>query len=89
MQTPLSVLDIDEATALGAAILAGIGAGVYRDAQDALRQITSSPMIVEPEPEAARWYDRYFNEVFVDLYEALRPLNHRIHDLLSADSPTN
>ncbi len=35
----VEVPDVEEAVPLGAAILAGIGAGVYRDEQDAFRQV--------------------------------------------------
>lgn len=40
---PISVSDAPEATARGAALLAGIGAGVYRDASDAIAQAVAAP----------------------------------------------
>jgi xylulokinase len=85
MKTTLRVLDVEEATALGAAILGGLGAGVYRDVPDALTQIRSQPTLVEPQPEAARLYDAFFRDVYQLIYDALRPLNHRIHELTNVD----
>jgi hypothetical protein len=85
MNLPLAVLDLEEATALGAAILGGIGAGVYRDVGDALGQIRAQPTVVEPEPAWAAVYDRYFREVYLHIYDALQPLNHRIHAAFATD----
>jgi len=86
MKTTLRVLDVEEATALGAAILGGLGAGVYRDVSDALATIRAQPSLVGPEPHAARCYDAYFRDVYQLMYDALRPLNHRIHDLTLGDA---
>ena len=83
---PLRVVDLQEATALGAAMLAGIGAGVYRDAADALQQVQVHPTTVEPNAEDVAFYDRYYSRVYKHMYEALRPLNHGIHALVG-DQP--
>ena len=83
---PLRVVDLQEATALGAAMLAGIGAGVYCDAADALRHVQAHPTTVEPNAEDVAFYDRYYARVYRHMYEALRPLNHGIHALVS-DQP--
>ena len=85
------VLDLEEATALGAAILGGIGAGVYRDAKDALASIQATPTLVEPNPADVPVYDEYFRQIFEPLYETLREANHAIHRLThgeSAEQPT-
>jgi xylulokinase len=87
MKTTLHLLDVEEGTALGAAILGGLGAGVYRDIPDALSTIRRRPRLVEPEPDAAVFYDAYFHDVYQHLYEALRPLNRRIHGLMIGDTP--
>ncbi len=85
MKTSLRVLDVEEGTALGAAMLGGLGAGIYRDLPDALATIRSRPRSVEADPDAAIFYDAYFHDVYQHLYEALRPLNHRIHGLIIGD----
>ena len=85
MNATLRVLDLQEATALGAAILGGIGAGVYRDVEDALARLRSRPRLVAPDPRDVATYDAYFAQVYRGIYEALRPLNHRIHALTIGD----
>ena len=51
----------DEPTALGAAVLAGIAAGVFRDAADAVaRTVTLSPRAYQPDEQARAVYqERY------------------------------
>lgn len=75
---PLRVVSIDEATALGAAMLAGIGAGVYADVTDAVQAVHYTTTVIEPEPAAATFYERGFNQVYRTLYPAVRELHHAI-----------
>lgn len=86
MKSTLQVLDVEEGTALGAAILGGLGAGIYRDIPDALAAIRRGARAVEPDSNAMVFYDTYFRDVYQHLYEALRPLNHRIHALTIGDT---
>jgi xylulokinase len=81
MNARMHVLDLDEATALGAAILGGIGAGIYSDITAALNTITSSPKLVDPTPADVPVYDAYFQQVYRPLYSTLRELNHRLYAL--------
>jgi len=53
---PVRVPRVKESTALGAAIFAGIGAGLYPDAAAATRQVVSFERTLEPDPAA---HDRY------------------------------
>lgn len=73
------VPDIDEATALGAAILAGIGAGSYRDAEDAFRRIDRPFFRYEPHEERTRFY-RDMLPLYRETYHALRPVHHKLFD---------
>jgi xylulokinase len=59
-----------EGVTLGAAVLAGIGAGVYADAEDAMRQLARPLQAVDPQPEAVAAY----NKVYAGIAEQLRPL---------------
>jgi xylulokinase len=86
LQTALRILDVDEATSLGAAMLGGLGAGVYRDIANALATVQIGARLVEPEPAAATFYDAYFREVYQEIYDALRATNHRIHRLSIDDA---
>ncbi len=75
---PIEVPALEEATPLGAAILAGIGVGLYRDEQDAFDRVCRSGRVVEPDPDATAVYaERY------PVYEGLYPALKEIHASLS------
>jgi xylulokinase len=76
---PIEVPELDEAVPLGAAILAGIGVGVYRDEDDAFRQVYRPGRTYQPRPELTAQYARWF-EIFAELYPALRELNRRLRE---------
>jgi xylulokinase len=86
MRSTLNVLDVEEATALGAAMLGGLGAGVYTDLQDALARVRIRSRPVAPEPSAADFYDRYYREIYLGLYDTLKAVNHRIHALVLGEA---
>ena len=68
---PLSTIAIDEGPALGAALLAGVGAGVYgsvEEACSAVVKVTRGANVIE---ENARVYDEYYR-VYGELYPALK-----------------
>ena len=71
---PFEAPEIEEATPLGAAILAGIGVGVYRDEQDAFEQVYRPGRTFEPNPELTGRYAEGF-ETFKRIYPALKPLH--------------
>lgn len=77
----LNVVSVKEATALGAAVLGGLGAGVYPDLAAALGQLRYTQEEVKPNAELVKFYDTAFRNVYVHLFEALRPLNHAIYAL--------
>jgi xylulokinase len=85
LNTPLKVLEISEATSLGAAMLAGIGAGVYDDATDALRRVRPKSTVVEPDPRLAEHYDRLYRDAFVKLYDATNGINHTLAAFSTTD----
>ena len=68
----------------GAALLAGVGVGIFADERSAARvvQIVSRAM---PDPARAAVYDRGF-PIYRDIQAALAPLNHRIHDFVKGGS---
>ena len=67
----VEVPELEEAVALGAAILAGIGTGVYRDEAEAFRQVRVDGRCYEPDPEARARYGALF-ERYASLYPALK-----------------
>jgi xylulokinase len=74
---PIEVPDIEEATPLGAAILAGIGLGIYRDEQDAFQRVGRPGRVFQPDARASRLYAERF-PVYRQLYRALAPISHRL-----------
>jgi xylulokinase len=75
------VAEVTEATSWGAAILGGLGAGVYPDVTSALDTIRSSRRTVEPVADQVAFYEAYYRQVYQKIYEALRPLHHEIYRL--------
>lgn len=67
----LEEINIDEGPALGAAILAGVGAGTYQSVSEASDAIIKVVREVEPNPE---WYKTYVDlyQVYKGLYPALK-----------------
>ena len=57
---PLARPRITEAGALGAAILAGVGAGLYASPQEASRALVQVDRVFEPDPRRHAIYDEHF-----------------------------
>ncbi|HET7092721.1 MAG TPA: FGGY-family carbohydrate kinase, partial [Thermomicrobiales bacterium] len=77
------VLGAEEATALGAAILGGLGAGVFPDVEAALAGLRYARTPVAPNPADAAFYEELFTRVYRRLYPAIAPISHAIVDLQS------
>ncbi len=61
LRVPIEVVDCEETGALGAAIAAGIGAGIYRDYDEAFEKAVKVKKTVLPDETAYEIYDkRYF-----------------------------
>ncbi|MDP6779662.1 MAG: FGGY family carbohydrate kinase [Candidatus Latescibacteria bacterium] len=74
----ITVAEVDEAVALGAAVLGGLAAGVYSDVPSALSQLRIDQTRVDPVPEMAELYETRYQEVFRHLYSTLRPLHRTL-----------
>jgi xylulokinase len=83
MNMRLHVLEIEEACALGAAMLGGFAADVYGSVDQAVGAIERRDHVIEPDPEAVQIYDAIFTDVYQGIYDALRPFNHRFFDLFT------
>ncbi len=70
----LTVIAEPEATALGAALLGGLAAGLWPDMAAAQAAIEQERRCVEPDPRWIGLYDRLFREVYCRVYPALAPL---------------
>lgn len=78
---PLQVVSVDEATALGAAVLGGLATGLYKDVADITRHMDFGITTIEPLPEQAAYYAKVYEQVYCHLYDTLRPLNHALYRL--------
>jgi xylulokinase len=75
----IEIPDVDEATPLGAAIVAGIGTGVYKNEKEAFDQTYRIDHTCEPDPKNKKLYDDYFT-VYKRLYPDLKNINNNIFD---------
>jgi xylulokinase len=67
------VLTTDEATALGAAMLAGVGAGTFRDLDEAVDRLSVlEPTTYEPDPDHRAAYDDAYGR-YRALFDAVEP----------------
>ena len=73
---PIEVPASDTATTLGAAILAGVGVGIYRDFGEAVKETIEVKRKHEPCGVHKEEYDRGY-ETYRQLYTALKSLMDR------------
>ncbi len=71
----------DHATSLGAAILAGIGVGVYNDFAEAVEKTVHIQRTHYPDEKNTRIYHRYY-QLYLKLYEKLKDLYGQLDKLL-------
>jgi xylulokinase len=74
---PIEVIDEPEATALGAALFAGVAAGIYASLNAALAALDRTKHVVEPDAEAER-YAELRTIVFERIQDEMRPINARL-----------
>ena len=77
----LTIAEVTEATSLGAALMAGLGAGVFANAQEARASVRMTEHEVEPVVEWIDTYEAGFQQVYKQAYPVLRGLHHAIHRL--------
>ncbi len=76
---PVDVPDVEEASPLGAAMLAGIGVGLYDDVEQACDRVYREGKTFHPDPARAKDYARWF-EIYRQMYPAVAPVNHRLFE---------
>jgi xylulokinase len=74
---PMEVSDIQDATPLGCAMLAGVGVGLYRDMDEAYDRVKKSGKVYQPNKDLTKQYARLF-KIYKSMYPALMNLNHTI-----------
>ncbi len=61
----------DTATTLGAAILAGVGVGIYQSFEEAVRETVQIKRVHEPDFSKHEAYQKYF-DIYLEIYEKLK-----------------
>ncbi|HXN91147.1 MAG TPA: xylulokinase [Candidatus Sulfotelmatobacter sp.] len=74
---PIARTTADEGPAYGAALLAGVAAGVFESVEEACAGITVRPEVEEPDAERARLYDEYY-AMYRDAYPATVATMHNL-----------
>lgn len=75
---PVQSVEVVEAVALGAALLAGVAAGVFPSAVTAAEAVERKPILYLPNPAAQNRYEDIFRNIYVEIYPSLAPLFARI-----------
>lgn len=78
---PVASLKVREAACLGAAMLAGTAAGIYKRTDD-LSRLAAEDTVYTPDTKAARLYGERF-PIYAQLYEALRNTAKKLSQLES------
>jgi xylulokinase len=76
---PIHVNPVRETASLGAALLAGIGCGMFSSPSAAVQVARREEIIVEPNSERSKRLQGRYDEVYRDLYGQLRTAHHRLH----------
>jgi xylulokinase len=79
---PVHRTRIDEGPAFGAALLAGVAAGVYADVFEASALVQPDPEVNQPDPALNRLYQGY-HKAYTDLYRSSAPVMHTLAELSS------
>jgi xylulokinase len=83
---PIHRTTADEGPAYGAALLAGVAAGVYSDVEAACSTVRLRDEVTEPDPERTRIYDQLY-EVYRSIYPATKEAMHRLAELAADSAP--
>jgi sugar (pentulose or hexulose) kinase len=70
---PVSRPHVYEASGLGAAMDAAVGAGLHPDFASAVREMTHLGQTFSPSDKAHAIYDQLYNEVYLQMYSKLQP----------------
>jgi sugar (pentulose or hexulose) kinase len=78
---PASRPHVYEATGLGAAIDAAVGIGLHPDFETAVAEMTHLGDAFQPDPAAHQIYDELYQQVYLQMYQRLKPLYEKIRHI--------
>ena len=77
LNAPIEVPAVQESTLLGAALLGGLGAGVYRDEHEALAETYRVLYTYEPDPQLVQQYEDIYQS-YCKIVPLVRQISHLI-----------
>jgi xylulokinase len=81
LNLPVTIPHLPEAAATGAALLAGLGTGVFATPAAAVDSLNYDDEILTPDPARVDWYTQIYERAYRPLYEALRDIHHTIEGI--------
>ena len=79
LDMPIRVSQIPEASAVGAALLAGLGTGIFHSADEAVSSLAYPERTLVPDKARARWYRDLYGQYYQALYPTLKEIHHRFN----------
>ena len=76
---PIHVPNVQEATPLGAAMLAGLGVGLYSSLDEACDRVNKPGKIYQPDLKLTAQYESLF-KIYKSIYPALKPVSGALFD---------
>jgi len=80
---PVTVVDLPDSVAAGAALLAGLGAGVYPSQAAAVAAMRGGETEVRHDSVTSAVYQRLYREAYLPLAPAVRPIHDALRDVLA------
>jgi len=75
LQKPVTAVEVEEATCLGAALMAAVATGFFSSLEGAVSHMVRVRETVEPSPDHQEEYDRGYSQ-YLELYKRLTPMFH-------------
>ena len=67
-----------ETVSLGAAVLGGVGAGIFTYFQEALKGLRINTYEIIPQYEWVEPYQKFYDDVYSDAWKKIRPLQEKL-----------
>ena len=74
----LTKMDMPETVSLGAAVLGGVGAGIFTNFQEALKGLRINTYEIIPQNEWVEPYQKFYDDVYSDAWKQIRPLQEKL-----------
>ncbi|MFW5995837.1 MAG: xylulokinase [Halanaerobiaceae bacterium] len=76
----ISLLNVEEGPGFGAALIAGVGVGVFKNFAEVEREIIETTKTISPKPDNTERYQKFY-QIYRDLYPALKDNYSNLADL--------